>query len=207
MRVLALIKAAADLSQSRYSRSERRLQEKGARILPAVCENVLEAARQIKEAGKEVQASSLLLGSKAEEPVLRKALAFGMDQACLLLGESEVLDAQAKAKAIARALEKWGVPDVLVVGGPSGFGGGGQVGLRVAELLGLEDVSSVQEAVVAGSKRVLLIEQGSNQPRIPNVIAVMKAGSKEIATIKIEELLSADELKPVVVISREEWVE
>lgn len=207
MKVVALIKAVPDLSQSRYSRSERRLQEKGARIMPPVCENVLETIRQLKESGKEVQTAGLLLGLKAEETVLRKAIAFGLDQACLVLGESEHFDAQVKAKALSRALEKMGVPDVLVVGGSSGSGNGGQVGLRVAELLGFEDASSVQEALTPGSKRVLVIEQGANQPRIPNVMAVMKAGSKEMATIKIEEILSTDELKPVTEVSREELVE
>lgn len=174
--------------------------------MPAVSENVLEVVRQIREMGKEVSAAGMLFGNQSEEAILRKALAFGLDQACLISGATDRTDPHVKSKLIAKAIEKLGVPDILVVGGASGFGGGGQVGVRVAELLGFEDVWTVQDAVSAKSKSVLVVEQGSNQPRIPNVMAVMKAGSKEMVMFKAEEFLTADEQKPVALISREEWL-
>ncbi len=194
MNVVALIKAVPDLTQSRYSRSEMKLQEKGPRLMPPVSENVLEAVRQIKESNQNVSTRALLLGNQAEEIVLRKALAFGLDQACLILGDVDIYDPYLKSRLIAKALEKLGVPDVLVVGGDSGSGSGGQVGIRVAELLSLED------------DKFHLIEQGANQPRIPNIMAIMKAGSKELITLKAEELLTGEEFKSVQTISREEWL-
>ena len=208
MNVVALIKAVPDLTQSRYSKSEMKLQEKGPRLMPPVSENVLEAVRQIKESNQNVSTRALLLGNQAEDVVLRKALAFGLDQASLILGNVDAYDPYLKSRLIVKALEKLGVPDVLVVGGDSGFGSGGQVGIRVAELLGFENAETVNDiaSASASSRKVLLVEQDTNQPRIPNIMAVMKAGSKELTTLKAEELLTGEEFKPVQIISREEWL-
>lgn len=206
MKVVVLLKAILDLSQVRYSKSQRKLEEKGARLLAPVSENVLEVVRQMKEKVSDVVAVGILLGRAEDEPVLRKAIAFGLDQAVMITGNVDSLDHAAKAKIIKAAIDKLGKVDVLLSGGATKEGGGGQIGVRVAEALGFGGVQAIEDIFKSGPDCFLQVEFGSNQPKIPNMMAVMKASTKEITAWKIEDVLEASACKPVVEILREEWL-
>lgn len=207
MRIVCLLKAVPDLSQVRYSRSERKLIEKGDRILAPVAENVLEAGRQIKERVENAVFVGVLLGGENDEKALRKAITFGLDQALMVVGDVDTYDHLVKARILKATLDKAAAPDILIAGDATGAGGGGQTGVRVAEAFGFEETSEVDEAAKHGRPCFLEVALGANEPRIPNVMAVMKAGSKEIVRFHAGDLLAAEKRVPAVTVLREEWVE
>jgi len=206
VKVVVLVKAVADLSHVRYSKSERRLVESGERLLAPISEHVLEAARQIKTQAESMKLIGFLLGRRGEVSALRKAMAFGLDQGVMIEAKEDTSDHFLIARVLKAAVDKLGSVHALVVGGASDAGGGGQTGLRVGEALGLDWVNMPEEVAKSKQGAAIVVELGTNEPKIPNVMAVMKAGKKEITHWKVEELLGEGDRTPVTSVLREEWV-
>jgi electron transfer flavoprotein beta subunit len=102
----------------------------------------VEAALQLKAEGDEVIAISI--GKPRVDDALREALAMGCDAAYLLCDDAfEETDVTAVTHILAAAVEKLGGADLVVAGRESGDTGAGQVGPRLAELLGYTQVTDV----------------------------------------------------------------
>lgn len=122
-------------------------------------ENALEAAIRIKETlGGKI--TVLSLGRKVSDTVLRKTLAAGADALILLDDPAfERLDSTSVAYVLSRAIRKIGTWDLILTGRQAGDWDSGQVGLILAEWLGIPCISlarsiEIQEDRVVVAKTV-----------------------------------------------------
>jgi electron transfer flavoprotein beta subunit len=181
-----------------------------------------EALRQKEKHGGEVVVISI--GPERVRQSIKEALAKGADRAIHL--NDPIFDAAADAAAIARSLAaslKDEKCDLILTGLQSDDYGFAQVGLILAELLGLPSATIVMEVQPEeGTVRVkrelesgwfqwvrlpmpalLTIQSGINQLRYATLKGIMAAKKKEIREVKAADTgLSADDLKPAQVIER-----
>ena len=139
--------------------------------------NALEAALRLKEQ-RGGTVTALSLGPDAARDTLKRAIAMGAD-AAVLVNDPALLDGDAwlTAAALARALHKLGGVDLVLCGRQASDTDGGQVGLGLAELLGLPAVAPVQKIDVAGDGTLRverLAEDGYEviEVRLPALLAV-----------------------------------
>ncbi|MBN2034655.1 MAG: electron transfer flavoprotein subunit beta/FixA family protein [Deltaproteobacteria bacterium] len=104
-------------------------------------ENALEAAIRIKEeVGGKI--TVLSMGRKVSDTVLRKTVAAGADALILLEDAAfERLDSRSIAFVLSSAIKKIGEYDLILTGRQAGDWDSGQVGLILAELLGIPSIS------------------------------------------------------------------
>jgi len=164
------------------------------RATPAIMnpadENALEMAVSIKDSqGAEVVA--VTCGGEQSEGILRKAVAMGCDHAYHLIDiRFANSDPLATAGIIGEALKK--IKADIVFSGSEALNGG-QTGPRVAEVLGyrhyidakrvdLGDTPKVtrtrdgkEETLHLGMPAVITVVAGSNTPRMPKAVQIMKA--------------------------------
>ncbi|MCR4404221.1 MAG: electron transfer flavoprotein subunit beta/FixA family protein [Candidatus Acetothermia bacterium] len=167
-------------------------------------ECAVEEAIRIKEA-KGGQVTVLSLGPSGATETIREAIAMGADEGLLLEaeGDEEAWGPKSTASALAEALKGLEF-DLVFFGLESGDGSHHQVGLAVAEALGLPAVDGVKKidfqdgkivvrrAVELGEEvfeleppAVLTLVDGMNRPRHPSLRGIMLAKRKEIKTIKV----------------------
>jgi electron transfer flavoprotein beta subunit len=109
----------------------------------------IEAALRLTGESDEVIAISV--GKPRADDALREALAMGCDSAYLLCDESfDDCDVAAAGRILAAAVNKLGDADLVITGRESGDTGAGQVGPRLAELLGYAQVTAVCALAVEG---------------------------------------------------------
>jgi electron transfer flavoprotein beta subunit len=163
---------------------------------------VEEAVRLVEAHGGE--SVVLTLGPPEAEEQLRDAMAIGVDRAIHLITNGEEWDGQATAGAIVDAIageRAAGVEfDLLFFGNESADVGGYQVGIRVANALGLPCVTGVKgvelldgrvrcEQEAPGGRdlydvplpAVVTVKEGLNLPRYPSVPGRMRAKMKPLA--------------------------
>ncbi|HSE98525.1 MAG TPA: electron transfer flavoprotein subunit beta/FixA family protein [Blastocatellia bacterium] len=181
-----------------------------------------EALRQKEKHGGEVIV--IALGPDRVRQSIKEALAKGADRAIHLndpLFEGAT-DATSIARALAAALKNE-TYDLVFTGLQSDDYGFAQVGLILAEVVGLSSATIVMEVQPeAGSVRVkrelesgwfqwvrvplpalLTIQSGINQLRYATLKGIMAAKKKEIREVKAADLgLSADDLRPAQTIER-----
>jgi len=115
-------------------------------------ENALEAALRIKEkeGGK---ITVLSLGDKLIRDVIKKSLAVGGDELVLLEDEAFVGgDSWSTAYALAMAIKKIGEYDIIFCGRQSSDWDAGQVGLGIAEILGIPSITVGRKIEVTNGK-------------------------------------------------------
>lgn len=171
-------------------------------------ENALEAALMIKDSiGAEVTAISM--GQNLAKPVLRKTMAVGADK--LILLEDDAFDsfdsyktAYVMASAIRRKIGKY---DLVLCGRQAADTNGGQVGLGIAEILGIpsitvarkievdgrevivERITSDGYEVIKASMPVLVtVSSEIGELRFPSLVAICAAQKKEISVWKTQDL-------------------
>jgi len=156
------------------------------------------------------------LGDERTKTSILEALAMGADAAYLVKGPSlKGLDANATSRILASVLIKAGPFDVVIAGELSLDGMGAQVGPRVAELLGLpqvtyakelrleagkfraiRDLEDVDEIVEAEPPFLATVVREINEPRIPSLMNIMKAKKKPLTEWTAEDLgLKVEDLK------------
>ena len=112
----------------------------------------VEAAVRIKEkhGGK---ITAVTLAKSSGEEVLRKALAMGADEACLISDDSvEEYDGFAKAALLAQAIKKIGVYDLILCGRQAADWDLGITGSILAEYLGIPVMTRAKTIELAGGK-------------------------------------------------------
>ena len=177
-------------------------------------EYAIEEAIQLRdEHGGEV--TVVTVGSQDSEKELRTALAMGVDQAVLIDSEDlEELDQDGTAKILSAYLKDKNA-DIVLAGNVAVDGGSGQVGPRVAERLGIPQVTTITKLTIDGRKAVVVrdvegdeetlevslpvlvtAQQGLNEPRYPSLPGFMKAKKKPLTTLEIDDLdLEEDEIE------------
>jgi len=148
------------------------------------------------------------MGGEDSNESLRKCMAMGADDAVRLTDPAFVgSDGFATAKALAEAVRK--IPHDLVFAGVQAEDDGfGQVGVALAEILGIPHVSLVnsleiqekkmkvhrelegglEEVLEVNLPAVLTIQTGINQPRYVSIMGIRKVAKKEIKTFGVSDL-------------------
>jgi electron transfer flavoprotein beta subunit len=167
-------------------------------VLCPVNEFAIEEAVRLKEKqGAEVKA--LLMGPDSAQPIVRKALSYGLDSALQITDEALAgSDAIGTAKAIAKALEGEEF-DLIIFGNQSTDARTCVVPAAVAEILGLPSLTYARYLEVDGDKvvvhreheegwdvvesslpAVVSVVEAINEPRYPSFKGIMAAKSKPL---------------------------
>jgi len=148
------------------------------------------------------------VGSEDADDTLRKCLARGADRAIRLTDKAfEGSDAYAIAKILHKAIKD--LPfDMILTGAQAGDDGYAQVGVVLAELLGIPHATMVkkiefkegfakvnrelegglEEVVEVKLPAVLAIQTGINEPRYVSILGIRKAREKEIKVLGLRDL-------------------
>jgi len=161
--------------------------------------NALEAAVVLRDAvGGKVVALCLAEGNRKAVEDIKVALAMGADEAVVVDDPALAApDQAAVAAALAAAVKKLPACDLLLFGEGSSDNYTGQVGARVAELLGVPQIGYARKVeAVDGAVRcersmddmietleaplpaAVTVVSEINEPRIPGLMQIMKAKSK-----------------------------
>ncbi len=198
MEIIVCMKQIVDLQQVRMK--ERKPILEGLPLLFGdMDKNALEEAVRIKEkqGGK---VTVLALGSKKLQDTVKEALAIGADEAVILTDPALVdSDTMTRAKVLAKAIEKMGPYHLILCGEGSTDNYSGQVPSRLAEILGLPQVTYVRqleftegglratrdmeeawEIVEAPLPAVVSVSSGINEPRLASMIQILRAAKKPV---------------------------
>jgi electron transfer flavoprotein beta subunit len=153
--------------------------------------NGLEEALRLK-GSQEAKVVALSFGPPESEDALREALAMGADEAVLISGDS--LDESLEALVLSQAIGKLGGFDLVIIGHQVAGYGASQVGPRLAEILGVPQITRALEVEIADGKAkaksrrsdgyalleaplpaLLTVDRGANKPRYPALPAIISA--------------------------------
>jgi electron transfer flavoprotein beta subunit len=169
--------------------------------------NALEEALRIREKhGGSV--TVVTLGPPTASDAGKEALKMGVDDAYVMgRADMEQLDARATSDMLAAAVRRVGEFDLVICGDASIDMYSGQVGPRLAERLGIPQVSHVKKVTVNGNVVVaerdleeadetveapmpvlLTVTKEINEPRIPTITMIIKASKKVVKTLDAGEL-------------------
>lgn len=177
-------------------------------------EYAVEQAVQLKEQLGEAELVVFSIGPDRVKEAMKKALAMGCDRGVHVADEkSHERDPFEIASMIAEYAQGENF-DLIFTGMQSQDRGSAQVGVLLAEMLGMASVSTIVDfalesgrvtvkrelegglkAIVQTSLPALFTCQlGLNTPRYPTLPNIMKAKKKEIATLSLEELHKVETL-------------
>jgi electron transfer flavoprotein beta subunit len=168
-------------------------------VLNPFDENALEAALRLKDStGASI--TVLSMGRNLPKPVMRKSLATGADNLIVLEDETfEGLDSNSTAYVLAAAIKKIGEYDLILCGREAADTDAGQVGLVIAEILGIPSISLASRIVAEGQKikvdRVLSDGYETIESSLPALVTV----SSEVGILRaagVKDILAAQK-KPM----------
>ena len=201
MDIIVCLKQNVDMKQIRIKRDTREAVLDGLPLLFGdMDKNALEEAVRLKEKAGSGKVTALALGSAKLKDTIKDALAAGADEAVILIDPLfNNLDARTKAQVLAKAIQKIGKFDVLMVGEGSTDNYSGQFGPRLAELLDLPALTYVKQLEFANGKMkatrnmeesfevvesalpaLVVVTSGINEPRIPSLMQILKAARKPL---------------------------
>lgn len=182
MRIIVLVKQVPNLADSYVSKSQQAVVFNSPPILNPIDENAIESALKLKEE-KSAEVIAIGLGPEDLEIKLKDALAMGCDEAYHIVDKIfEGADSAQTALILSRAIKKQGAFDSIVAGSGSITGNGGQVGIRVSEILNFGGLVTVSK--------------DSNKPRIPTAVGIAKAAHKKLIRLSASDLgISQDDLE------------
>lgn len=165
---------------------------------------VREAVRLREKFGGEVVVMSV--GPEESKEVLTRCLAMGADRA-LRIEEPSASDGRLVAEILSKALQGQSF-DLILTGVQAEDDGWGQVGVALAQRLGLPHASIVTHIEIEDGKAkvqreleggieellevklpaVLTIQTGINEPRYVSLSAILEAEDKETKEVRLEEI-------------------
>ncbi|NLO28909.1 MAG: electron transfer flavoprotein subunit beta/FixA family protein [Actinobacteria bacterium] len=206
MDIVVAMKQVPDLQQLRIRNREPVMADVPL-TFGKIDKNALEAAVLLKEEhGGEVVV--VAAGSEELEDTIKEAMAAGGDRSIMLADDKAGdLDSAESAEILAQLIKQVDDCGLIIFGEGSGDNYSGQVGSRVAEKLDLPQVGSVTQIIIDGEKlrltrsledsveivevmmpAVVIVTADLNEPRIPSVSQVLKAGRKPKEIISLDEL-------------------
>ncbi len=206
--IIACVKQTVDLQQVRINRETREpVLENIPLTIGNIDKNALEEGIRLRESqgGKVVVVSA---GSGALGETIKEALAMGADEAVLVVDPAlDGAESAVTASALARAIQRVGEYDLILLGEGSADNYSGQVGPRLAELLDLPQVTFVKSLEVEGNRlkavrnledclevvevefpAVVTVMSEINEVRIPSVTQILKAARKPKQELGLGEL-------------------
>jgi electron transfer flavoprotein beta subunit len=198
MRQVVLLKAIPDVNEIKFDPKSRAPVTAGVKKkISELDKRALEAAIQTKDAvGGEVVVLSM--GDDKTNTALLAALAMGADGA-YIVNDPELtgLDTNATSKVLEAAMKEIGEYDLIISGEMTLDSMSSQIGPRLAELLGLpqvtyvkefsledgkvtavRDLEDVDEVVEVALPALITVTREINEPRIPSLIKIMRAKKK-----------------------------
>jgi len=175
-------------------------------------EYAVEQAVQLKDQLGDADLTVLSIGPERVKEMMKKALAMGCDRGVHIADDDFFKkDPYEIASVIAEFAKDKGF-DLIFTGMQSQDRGSGQVGVLVAEMLGLPSITTIvdfafdngqitakreleggMKAIVKTRTPALVTCQlGLNTPRYPTLPNIMKAKKKELLTIPVSELLKVE---------------
>lgn len=208
MNIVVPIKQIPDLQQIRI-RDNKPLLDGVPKTLSAIDKNAIEAAVQLKEArGSDDEVVIVMFGDDDIEDTVKEAVAAGADRSVLITDDDAYgVDGSDVARVLAKAIGDIVDAQVIIFGEGSGDNYSGQVGSRVAQILGYPQVGFATEIAVEGDKATITrtledvqevveaplpvivnVAADLNEPRIPSVMQVLKAGKKPKEFLELDDL-------------------
>ncbi|WP_028655797.1 electron transfer flavoprotein subunit beta/FixA family protein [Nocardioides sp. J54] len=179
-------------------------------LLSELDEYAVEQALQIKEkrADEEITVTALTVGPAEAEAAVRKALQMGADKAVHVQDDAIAgSDAAATSLVLAKAIEKIGVPELVVGGLASTDGGMSVVPAMLAERLNLPQVTlaavvetqgdqvrikrdgdTATEVIGGTLPLVLSVTDQSGEARYPSFKGIMAAKKKPLETLSLADI-------------------
>lgn len=208
MDIVVCVKTNPDLQMVRVKNREAVLEAVPFK-LGDLDKNALETAVQLRDAaGGTVTAVSVAEGNRKIRETIKEALAMGADSAAVVDDPALAgADPAAVAAVLAAAVKKLPGCDLVLFGEGSTDNYSGQVGPRVADLLGVPQVGFARKVeAVDGAVRcersmdemietlevalpaAVTVVSEINEPRIPSLMHIMKAKSKPVEEWTLADL-------------------
>lgn len=175
-------------------------------------EYAVEQAVQVKEQVKDAELTVLCIGSDKVKETMKKALAMGCDKGAHVADEEADKKEPYQIAGIIAEYAREKNFDLIFTGMQSQDRGSGQVGILVAEMLGLAGITTVvhfayQDGTIEAKREleggvkacvkvavpaVITCQLGLNTPRYPTLPNIMKAKKKELMSIPVADLLKVE---------------
>ncbi|MFW6271054.1 MAG: electron transfer flavoprotein subunit beta/FixA family protein, partial [Bacillota bacterium] len=168
---------------------------------------VEEAVRIKNKTGGKITAISM--GIPAVEKLLKKAMAYGIDESILLSDKAFAgADTLATSYTLARAIKKYDKFDLIICGKQATDGDTAQVGPELAEKLGIpqlayiRNIKEIQEEYITGERKIenkvetfkiylpalITVTREINQPGFPSISGIIRAENKEVIRWQAEDI-------------------
>ncbi|MBO8158115.1 electron transfer flavoprotein subunit beta/FixA family protein [Thermosyntropha sp.] len=207
MNVVVAMKQIPDLQQIRI-KNRQPVFDDVPLTFGSIDKNALEAGVNLKENGLADKVIVLSAGNEDLEDTIKEALAAGADEAFLILGDDlNGAESSVIAQVLTAGIKQIEDVGLILFGEGSGDNYSGQVGSRVAEILGWPQVGYAGAVKVEGNKAVvtrvledaeevvevslpavITVVSGINEARIPSVTQILKAGKKPKEIVEEDEL-------------------
>ena len=175
--------------------------QKVLKVVNPFDEQAVEAALRIKDKG-EAKVTILSLGPKMDRVVVKKPILMGADELVLLEDDAYAGgDSWSTAHALAAAIRKIGQYDLILCGRQAADWNAGQVGLGIAELLGIPSVGVARKIDILDGKakveRVIANGYETVEVVLPAVITV----SNELGQARypsIQNIRKSNTIQPTI---------
>jgi electron transfer flavoprotein beta subunit len=211
MNIVVCVKYVPDATADRRFESDNTVDRVGVDgLLSELDEYAVEQALQLKEKreGDDITVTALCIGPEKAVDAVRKALQMGADQGVLVTDDAIAgSDYLATSLVLAKAIEKIGVPDLVVTGMSSTDGAGAVVPAMLAERLDLPQVTlasvvetqgdqvrvkrdgdTATEVIGATMPLVLSVTDQTGEARYPSFKGIMAAKKKPLETYSLADL-------------------
>ena len=214
MNIIVIMKQTFDTEEKIVIRDGQIVEDNAEFVINPYDEFAVEEAIRQKEIhGGEV--TVVTVGPPRAEQALRTALAMGADKAVLIDSTGLELDEYSLSHILHAYIRNQ--PFDLILGGNfSVDNGAGQVAVRLAELLDLQQVTTITKLEIKDGKALLernvegdievvecplpllaTAQQGLNDPRYPSLPGIMKAKKKPLEVLTVGQLgLAPEQLAP-----------
>ncbi len=181
MKIVVCVKAVPSSTEVRFDPVSHTIIRDGKQaVINPFDAAALECALRIREtAGAHV--TTLSMGIPDTVRILRDTVARGADEAVLLSDRAFAgSDTLATSYALACAVRKTGVPDLLICGKMAVDGDTAQIGPELAAALGIPAVTNVKEILSVGEDRIGVIRESDDGEQevsvcLPALITVVKS--------------------------------
>ncbi|MBW3085834.1 Electron transfer flavoprotein subunit beta [Austwickia sp. TVS 96-490-7B] len=215
MKIIVCVKYVPDAQGDRQFTDDATTdRSSGEGILSELDEYAVEEALKLKESAS-AEVTVLTVGPERAADALKKSLQMGADAAVHVLDDAIVgSDAPGTSLVLAAAIQKIGVPDLVMTGMASTDGTMSVVPAMLAERLGMAQVTFASELTVTGESltarrdgdvatemiaaalpALVSVTDQINEPRYPSFKGIMAAKKKPVQTWSLADLgVEADQV-------------
>jgi electron transfer flavoprotein beta subunit len=208
MQIYVCVKQVPDTAASITLLGPREYDDTVKFVMNPFDEFAVEQAIQVKEQTGKGEVVVVTVGRESAESMVRTAFAMGADRGILVIADIRQMDSIATCRALQQAIAQDGSPDLIFTGKQSVDSEGMQIPYRLAAafnmpivnevirfLLENETVSvereiggGIREAIDLTLPCVIGATKGLNEPRYTRLPEIMKARTKKLKKIDINEL-------------------